>query len=257
MRGYISIAHAFSRMSINRSNNLIQRTILIGVFLTCIFAPISFSQPNASEILNRVESRFKEIQDYSAEALVSVEMERLRIPRRKMKIFFKQPDKFHLESEGFAIIPRAGLGFIPSQLQHEKYDAQLISVDTIETHPSYKLRLILKDSHKTDLLPVQSFYLWIDKENFVIRKIETATSEGRSVSGAFDYGMVDKKYLMPSNIVVSLQNLFENDEDIPDMPGRESRLRRLPRAGTITITFTKYLVNKNLPDNLFEEKKKK
>ncbi len=240
----------------NRFNGLIQRTILIAVFLTCFFPSISFSQLNALEILNRVESKFKEIQDYTAEALVSVEMERLRIPRRKMKIFFKQPDKFHLESEGFAIIPRAGLGFMPSQIQHDKYDAQLVSLDTIETHQSYKLQLILKDSNKSSLLPVQSFYLWIDKENFVIRKIETATSQGRNVSVVFDYGMVDKKYLMPSNIVVSLQNLFENDEDIPDMPGRESRLRRLPRAGTITITFTKYLVNQNLPDNLFEKKEK-
>ncbi|MDP2209791.1 MAG: hypothetical protein Q8K98_13615 [Bacteroidota bacterium] len=230
----------------NCFNGLIQRTILFAVFVICFFQSISFSQLNAPEILNRVESRFKEIQDYTAEALVSVEMERLRIPRRKMKIFFKQPDKFHLESEGFAIIPRAGLGFIPSQLHHDKYDAQLISLDTIETYPSYKLQLFLKDLHK-------SSYLWIDKENFVIRKIETATSQGRNVSVVFDYGMIDKKYLMPSNIVVSLQNLFESDEDIPDMSGRETHHRRLPRAGTITITFTKYLVNQNLPDDLFEK----
>lgn len=242
-----------TNISTSLLNGFILRTILLAVILICFLPPISFSQPNALEILNRVERRFQEIQDYTTEVLVSVEMERLRIPRRKMKIFFKQPDKFHLESEGFAIIPRAGLGFIPSQLQHDKYDAQLVSLDTVESLPSYKLRLHLNDAHKNNLLPVQSFYLWIDKENFVIRKIETATSQGRNLSVVFDYGMVDKKYLMPSNIVVSLQNLFESDEDIPDMPGRESHRRRLPRAGTITITFTKYLLNQNLPDELFEK----
>lgn len=228
------------------------RKIIVLILICLMFPVLNYSQPKAEEILKRVQDSFDEIKDYTAEAMVSVEMERLRIPRRKMKIFFKQPDKFHLESEGFAIIPRAGLGFIPSQLHHEKYDANLISLDTIETHPSYKLQLRLKDLHKSSLLPVQSFYLWIDKENYVIRKIETATSQGRNVSVIFGYGMIDKKYLMPSNIVVSLQNLFESDEDMPDMPGRESHQRRLPRAGTITITFTKYLVNQNLPDNLFE-----
>lgn len=239
----------------NRFNGLLQRAILFAALITCFIPSHSISQINAPEILSKVESRFKEIQDYTAEALVSVEMERLRIPRRKMKIFFKQPDKFHLESEGFAMMPRAGLGFIPSQLQHEKFDAKLIASDTIENYLTHKLQLSLKDLHRSSLLPVQSFYLWIDKENYVIRKIETASSQGRGITAIFDYGTIDKKYLMPSNIVVSLQNLFESDEDIPDMPGRESRLRRLPRAGTITITFTKYLVNQNLPDELFEREK--
>lgn len=231
----------------------IRNAILFATILAYFSPSILFSQFNASELLSRVEQRFQEIKDYTAEALVSVEMERIRIPRRKMKIYFKQPDKFQLESEGFAMMPRAGLGFIPSQIQHDKYDAKLLTLDTIEAHPSYKLQLSLKDLHKSSVLPVQSFYLWVDKENYVIRKIETATSQGRSIIVTFDYGMIDKKYLMPSNIVVSLQNLFDDDEDIPDMPGRESRLRRLPRAGKITITFTKYLVNQNLPDSLFEK----
>ncbi|MDI6802641.1 MAG: hypothetical protein QME58_02190 [Bacteroidota bacterium] len=239
----------------NRLNGLIQRAILFAVLLTCFCPPISFSQINASEILSRVEKRFQEINDYTAEAMVSIEMERLRIPRRKMKIFFKQPDKFHLESEGFAIIPRAGLGFIPSQLQHDKYEPKIIKLDTFGVYPSYKLQLSVKDLSTSAPLPVQNFYMWVDKDNFVIRKIETATAQGRDITVSFDYGMVDKRYLMPSNIVVSLQNLFDDKNDIQDVPGRESRLRRLPREGTVTITFTKYSVNQNLQDSLFEKGK--
>lgn len=231
--------------------------VIFLIITSLLLSSVIYGQPDGVTILKNVEERFKEIRDYTAEAKVSVEMERLRIPRREIKIFFKQPEKFHIESEGFAMMPRAGLAFIPSHLHYEKYEVKILTNDTINTHPSYKLQLSLKDTQRSTLVPGQSFYLWVDKIDYVIRKIETATPQGRTIHAEFDYGIIDKKHLMPSSIVVTLENLSDGDDDTPDMPDREKRRRRLPRSGTITITFTKYLVNQNLPDKLFEKSEKK
>ncbi len=229
------------------------------LFLFCIFIESIYSQPSAEELLKSVEDNFKKINDYTAEVLASIEMERLRIPRRKVKIYFKQPNKLHLEAEGFAMIPRAGFGFIPSQLSPEKYDAEIIKLDTIGEISAYKIKMELQNLEKQLSLKdisLRNFYLWIETKNRVIKKIETESFGGKSVTVTFDYGWIEKMYYLPSNITVTLDNISGGDIDIPDMPGAESRPRRLPRTGSITLTFTKYTVNQNLPDSLFEKNEK-
>lgn len=223
---------------------------IIVLTLICLMLPVvNYSQPKAEEILKRVQDTFKEIKDYTAEGLASVEMERLRIPRRKFTVQFKQPDKFHFDSEGFAMLPREG--FNPMQFQNEKYNAAFVSSDSVNKYPAYKLELTLKEGRGKG----KQFYIWVDNQNWVVRKFESKPFEGRLTSVTFEYGKVENKYLLPSNIRVELTSLKEEDNNMPEIKGMENMPRRLPRAGTITITFTKYLVNQNLPDKLFEKEK--
>lgn len=227
------------------------RKILITAVVSYQFLSIGFCQPSAREILDRVEGRFKVITDYTAEALASVEMERLRIPRRKFTVQFKQPDKFNFDSDGFAMIPREGFGFTPSQFSNEKYDVVLVGRDTVNNYQTYKLQLTTKDN-KTKR---RQLFIWIDYQEWVIRKVESKPFEKRLVIVTFDYGLLENKYLLPSNIRVELKSDEEEADNLPEIKGMENMPRRLPRAGTITITFTKYLVNQNLPDELFEKEK--
>ncbi|MBU2635881.1 MAG: hypothetical protein KJ963_02155 [Bacteroidetes bacterium] len=216
---------------------------------------IALAQPGGREILNRVEDRFNEIKDYTADVLTTIEMERLRIPRKKIKIYFKQPDKFHLESDGFAMIPREGFGFNPSQFQADRYDAVLIGMDTVNGSTTFKLQLAAKVRPLRIELRLRQIFLWVDSQNWVIRKMESIAFENRLVKVTFDYGLVEKKYLLPSNIVVQLSSPSTEKENDTESRGMDGMRRRIPRSGTITITFTKYSVNQNLPDTLFEKEK--
>lgn len=227
------------------------KKFLITAVVSYQFMSIGFCQPSAREILERVEERFKEIKDYTAEALVSVEMERLRIPRRKITVQFKQPDKFNFDSEGFAIIPREGFGLTSSQFTPEKFDAEIEGQDTINNYRTYKLRLIPKEGS----IKGKHLFIWIDTQEWVIRKTESKPFDKRLVNVIIDYGKVENKYLLPSNIRVELKSDEEEADNLPEIKGFENMPRRMPRAGTITITFTKYMVNQNLPDKLFEKEK--
>ncbi len=211
----------------------------------------SLCQPNGREILNRVEERFNEIKDYTAEVFTSIEMERLRVPRKKIKIYFKQPDKLHLESEGYAMIPREGFGFNPLQFHTDRYDAVLIGKDTVNGSQTFKLQLAAKDFE----LRLRQIFLWVDSQNWVIRKMESVAFENRLVQVTFDYGLVEKKYFLPSYIVVMLSSPTTERENETETRGTDGMRGHLPRSGTITITFTKYSVNTNLPDKLFEKEK--
>lgn len=232
---------------ISQEGYFVVRKIIV-LILICLMLPVlNFSQPKAEEILKRVQDSFKEIKDYTAEALASVEMERLRIPRRKFAVQFKQPDKFHFDSEGFAMIPREG--FNPMQFKNEKYNATFVSSDTVNKFAAYKLELSLKEERGKG----KQFYIWVDNLNWVVRKFESKPFEGRQTLVTFEYGKIENKYLLPSNIRVELTSLKEEKNNMPEIKGMENMPHRLPRAGTITITFTKYLVNQNLPDSIFED----
>lgn len=222
------------------------------ILFLVVFNLIGFAQPSGREILNRVEDHFNEIKDYITDAIVTIDMERLKIPQKKITIYFKQPDKFHLDADGFAMIPREGFGFNPAQFHSERYDAILIGTDSVNGNKTYKLQLAAKESDTR----LRQLFLWVDSNDWVIKKLESVPFERRLVTVTFDYGWVENKYFLPSNIVVEMKSPSSEKEDNAEIRSGESMQRRLPRSGNITITFTKYLVNQNLPDTLFEKKKK-
>jgi outer membrane lipoprotein-sorting protein len=211
------------------------------------------SQPDAKEIMDQVRERFSQVKDYTAEALVSLEMERLRIPRRQFKVYFKQPDKYHFESDGFVMIPREGFGFMPTQFQPGKYTAQILGQDTIDNFHTYKLQLsFIGNKNKK-----KQFIIWVDSKDWLIRKIVSNPFEKRQTSVSITYGRIQNTYMMPSSMRIELKNEESGEDSLAERKDSEHMLQRLPRTGTITITFVKYSVNQNIPDKLFESENPK
>ena len=88
---------------------------LIGLILFLI--QFGFSQSkDPDDIINKVVKNFNNVKDYQVEVNIKVDVEFLKVPETKAKIYFKQPDKVHLEAEGFAMLPKNGIEFSPSSL---------------------------------------------------------------------------------------------------------------------------------------------
>ncbi|MDD3558861.1 MAG: hypothetical protein PHW27_09825, partial [Melioribacteraceae bacterium] len=103
---------------------------LITVVLSTI---ISYAQDkNPDEILNKVKSEFLKINDYSVNAVINVDVDFLKVPESKATIYFRQPDKMKLESDGFALLPKQGLDFSPSKLLEGDYTAIYTKTDTLD-----------------------------------------------------------------------------------------------------------------------------
>ena len=82
--------------------------------LVLLFSILAFSQSkNPDSILDRVKEEFNKIDDYTVDVKIKVDVDFLKMPDREAKIFFKKPDKIHIESEGFAMLPKEGLNFSP------------------------------------------------------------------------------------------------------------------------------------------------
>ena len=71
-----------------------------------------WGQITVAAIIDSVHSRFNRIQDYSVQIKLTVDMEKFRMPRKRIDVYFKQPDKLKIESDGFAIVPRQGVSVL-------------------------------------------------------------------------------------------------------------------------------------------------
>ncbi|MEK9138626.1 MAG: hypothetical protein AAB393_16000, partial [Bacteroidota bacterium] len=86
--------------------------MLLQLFITCavlLSVVEGLAQPSGEEILKKVDVSFSGVQDYSVVLDITADMERMTIPPMQVHMYYKQPDKFHFESENFAILPREGL----------------------------------------------------------------------------------------------------------------------------------------------------
>ena len=71
------------------------------------------ADPSGEQILKNVESARAAVKDYTVMLDIVADVERLKVPPMKAKMYFKYPDKVHFDSKGFALLPREGLALNP------------------------------------------------------------------------------------------------------------------------------------------------
>jgi outer membrane lipoprotein-sorting protein len=231
--------------------------LLISLFL--VLAQFGFSQSkNPNEIINAVITNFNKVNDYKVDVNIKVDVEFIKVPETKAKIYFKQPDKVHLEAEGFAMLPKNGMEFSPSSLLKKDYTAiyeQDVDLNGFKTS-------VVKVIPLGDQGDVILSTLWIDQKKQIIRKVESTTK----TNGTFtiDFTFDDKiKYPLPAKIIFSFNmdkmNIpatisGETNNEKPDKKDKNSDSRT---KGKVIVNYSNYVVNKGVPDSIFEDKDKK
>jgi outer membrane lipoprotein-sorting protein len=228
-------------------------------FVLVLFQFSGFTQSkNPDEIINNVIKKFNQIKDYQVDVDIKVDIEFLKVPESNAKIYFKQPDKVHLESEGFAILPKDGLDFSPSYLAKKDYTAIYEREVDLNGYTTSVVKIIPTGDKGNVILSS----LWIDQKKNVIRKVETTTKTNGTFSMDFYF---DEKFVypLPQKIVFS----FNLDQlNMPKMFGEESSGTETKKKkgklnsttkGQVVVNYSNYKVNSGIPDSIFEDKEKK
>ena len=66
-------------------------------------------------IQGNVIAQFDQIKDYRVNIKISVKMTGFRMPRKKIQMYYKKPNKIKIEADGFAILPKTGVGGNPNE----------------------------------------------------------------------------------------------------------------------------------------------
>ncbi len=231
--------------------------LIISLFLLVVNFGFSQSK-DPNEIIDAVITNFNKVNDYKVDVNIKVDVEFIKVPETKAKIYFKQPDKVHLEADGFAMLPKNGMEFSPSSLIKKDYTA--IYEQDVDLN-GYKTSIVKVIPIGDQGEVILSTY-WIDQSKKLIRKVESTTKTNGTFTIDFTYD--DKiKYPLPSKIVFSFNmdklNLpatitGETSNQKSDKKNKNSDLRT---KGSVIVSYSNYAVNKGIPDEIFEKKDKK
>lgn len=207
------------------------------------------------EILKHVVDNFNKVKDYTADINIKVDVEFIKVPEAKAKIFFKQPDKVHLQSDGFAMLPKNGLEFSPSSLLNTEHTA-IYENDVLLNGVKTSIVKIIPLGNQGDVILST---LWIDQTKQLIRKVESTTKTDGVFIIDFSYSD-DYKYPLPKEIVFSFNtdkmNIpFNLNEDLSaEKSGKKNSRPGGITKGRVIVKYLNYEVNKGIPDSVFKEK---
>ena len=217
------------------------------------FVPVMiFAQSkNPDVIVNNIRQAFSKVKDYSVNVDIKVDVSFLKVPEMKAKLFFKQPDKMHIESSGFALLPKDGLYTSPMSFLKNDYTA-IFARDEVFNGINTSVVKIIPLNDKGDLILTT---LWIDQSKNEIVKVESTTKVNGTFTLILHYG--NNKYPLPD----SMQFSFNAEKlKMPQLPTDQSDNGKKKNSGMVSgkvfISYSNYEVNKGIPDSVFEKKDK-
>jgi outer membrane lipoprotein-sorting protein len=223
------------------------------IILILLLINLGFSQNKDPEImLERVKEEFKKIENYKADITVKVDIPFIKMPERKATLYFKQPDKIHIESEGFAMLPKEGIKFSPISLfetEHTSFYEREEKIGNINV----AVVKVIPLNDKSDLVLST---LWIDPVKNLILKVESSRKPTGTFIIEFDYTEIEKGHHLPETIEFTFSidpSMFHSRKPAEMKPDENKGLddSSKVKTGKVFIYYSNYEVNQEIPDSLF------
>lgn len=217
-----------------------------------LICAVSLAAMNSRVLLENVKSKLNQVDDYSVDVMIKIDVDFLKIKDSRGRLFFKKPDKVKLESKRLLMMPKASLNFSPLFLLKNDFLSVYLKSDTLDSIKTDVIKLIPRDDNSQIILAT----LWINRQDSVVSKIEAATKDKGSFSISFFYGSAIKYGLADSakfffNISRTRFGHFPLSREAAD----ESLKKKTGKAvaGNATIIYSDYKINSGLKDNIFED----
>ena len=225
------------------------KSVLLVVFI--LTGVVGFGQ-TAEEILKGVIDKIDLVEDYQADVQIKAAIPFIKVPIAKATIYFKQKDKFKVESKGIAILPKQGMSDLTGFLSNEKkYSAVLGEAKTINEHKT-RLISILPTEENSEIILAKVYIS--TSEDLIYRTVLTTKSSG-TVSIDYEYNL-NKKYGLPNKMTFTVDiKKFKMPKSVAsDIRNNEKKKKyKENEKGTIVLTFSNYLVNKGISDEVFKK----
>ncbi|NLO05856.1 MAG: outer membrane lipoprotein-sorting protein [candidate division WS1 bacterium] len=206
--------------------------LLCGALTLALAGAASAQSP--MQMVERALRATEQVQDYTATVAVTVDAPNLQIPRRTAKVYYKRPDKVHVESQGLTVIPRDALllGNLADHLQQHT-SASLMGTGQLGGRPVHAIKLSPTDADAQG----GRVLVWIDSERYLLLKSEIWRGSNKMLTARFEHARVAGAHWMPQRIVC--------DVAAGSLTGRDE-------GGRIELQFSNYRINTGLPDSIFE-----
>ncbi len=223
-------------------------------FLSILFIlqGICIKSQSAETLFRSTLREFNSIQSYSAELFLEFNIPSIHLERLKAKVYFQQPDRFKIKSQGIAFLPKQNpFSLFKALSDSVKYSLIENSQEMINGVNTRQLVLI-PENHPEIVLAK----LWIDPAFNRIQKSQITTKNDGTLEAEYSYAPTAATPL-PESMLFKFESLpFKIPKamaaDLNTRKKAESPAKgRIP--GSIKMYFSKYLVNTKLPPNIFSK----
>jgi hypothetical protein len=176
----------------------------------------------------------------------------LHVPDSKVKVYYKQPDKFRIrQDKGLSLVPKGGISInLNTLLSQEKYTAVDAGSSTINKQTVRVIKMLPLNEDEEVVLST----LYIDPKSYLVKKVATTTRENGSYAIDFIYGKFSN-YALPDELTFSFNTkdyklpkgmTFDYEEET-----RRDTAQTRNARGEVRISFENYIINKGVKDEVF------
>jgi outer membrane lipoprotein-sorting protein len=225
--------------------------IYLATVILIIFNIILVAQ-NPRLIIKKVHDKLNKVNNYKADITIKVDLPYIIMMPINTKLYFKQKDKFKIDTKSIAILPKQGF------LQLNKLVTDTINYTTIfqsfELINKVKTELInlIPNNDTSDVVLAK---LWVDSENQIIIKSQVTTKSSGTIKTEYTYGS-QIAYGLPDKIkfIVDIKK-FKIPKALAADINTSKNKEVEKKSGEIIVTLKNYDINKGIADSFFDKVK--
>ena len=221
--------------------------------------PGAMPGPDPRQVFAELGKPYRNLNDYTVKIRAKVNLPTIRVPDFTATLYFKKPDRFHIETKSFAPIPRNSGVFNPSQFDPETNRITFQRAENLDGARADLYRVEPLDPKSQ----VRYYNVWVGGVPARILQVENLSFRGTKGLVKLSYQTVAQgaeKWLLPEKVHIHLT--FPAGVSNPDssfttkdtpFSGGMGRLDEISGEGDIQIAYSDWLVNTGLDESLFKK----
>ena len=239
------------------------------IFFIFLFTSIKSQNTDLDIVKSNIITQFSKIEDYQVDINIKINMTGFRMPKKKIKMFFKKPDKLSIKTNGFAIIPKTGINNNPNELfkmfnyinevnRTIRDNKQFYFISGIVNQDSIDMPIKNLKSEESNI----KMSLLIDAKEWIITEVDIFLDKEKTFSIRTDYININNimvpektKLIIGIKEISRIKNnfnsdlLFNSDNDLAKASG--FNLKNDEFRGEISMKFSNYIINQGIDDQIF------
>jgi outer membrane lipoprotein-sorting protein len=205
-----------------------------------------------SKVLTALVSKLNTVKDYSVDARIVAAVPMIKIKEVNATFYFKQKDKFKVDTKGIAVLPKQGFTDLNKFIANTSNYMSIESAGKVISGVNTVLVTVIPTNDNQDVILAK---LWIDPKKTVIMSSQVTTKSSGLMTVNYAYAdqlkfglpsslvfEIDvKKFKMPKSVAANIHQTEKSSEN----DGKDKK-------GKITVHLTNYRVNKGLSDAIFK-----
>jgi len=203
-------------------------------------------------LLNQVQNKLNKAANYKADINIKVDLPYISLMPINTKLYFKQKDKFKIDTKSIAVLPKQGfLQFSNLVKDSVNYTTIFQSYDNVSEIKTSLINLI-PNNDTSDVILAK---LWIDPIDQVIIKSLITTKSSGTIKTEYTYGS-QIAYGLPDVIkfVVDVKKFKIPKALAADINTSKSK-KVEKKSGEIRVSLKNYIINKGIDDAFFTKSK--